>query len=88
MAMIGVSFLNLVVVGYCKVFGLSYVSNLSIFPGPAFTEVKPSKIYVVRVCVNDLVFSARQRTILCVFCKAEFTCRCAGALNCQDELGR
>jgi len=75
--------------------GLSYLSYLTIFPCPAFTKIKPSKIYVVRVFLNSLLFSARQRMILCLFCKAEFTCRCTGvhvqflnALNCQYELGR
>jgi hypothetical protein len=79
MAMIGVSALSLVVVYYSKVSGLSYVSDLDIFPCPAFTVIKPSKIYVVRVFLNYRFFSAKQRMILCVFCKAEITCRCTGA---------
>jgi len=63
MAMIWVSALNMDVAGYCKMSGLSYVSNLTIFPCPALTKMKPSKIYVVRVFVNYLFFSARQRMV-------------------------
>jgi len=39
MAMIWVSALNVEVAGYCKVSGLSYLSNLTIFLFPALTKI-------------------------------------------------